>query len=447
MTHLSSIFPFRGVGVNFKDRVKERDICVGVIGLGYVGLPLAVAFAEAGFHTLGFDLLKEKVAKINQGLSYIPDVAKNRLRPLVKKGLLEATSDFSRLREVDAISICVPTPLRKTKDPDISHIIQSVEAVAQYLRKGQLVVLESTTYPGTTEEVVLPILEGKGKKVGKDFFLAFSPERIDPGNAHYETRNIPKIIGGMTPLCTERAKTLYESIVVQVVSVSSTQVAEMVKLLENTFRAVNIGLVNEMAILCHKMRIDMWEVIEGARTKPFGFMAFYPGPGLGGHCIPVDPIYLSWKAKLINSEARFIDLAAQVNGQMPHHVRDLVVEGLNREKKALNGAKILILGVTYKKDVDDVRESPALDIWKLLSEGGGDVSYHDPYVPQLRIELKTFKCQPLTSKVLKQADAVVIISDHSVFNYAKIVKEARLVVDTRHATRNVKSGRDKIVKI
>ncbi len=434
--------------MNLKDKIKTRKAHIAVIGLGYVGLPLAVEFAEAGFHVLGLDLVEEKIKTINQGKSYIPDIPTNRLRSLVKKGLLKASSDFSLLKNIDALSICVPTPLRKTKDPDISYIVASVEAVSKNFKKGQLVVLESTTYPGTTEEVVRPILEQKGRKVGKDFYLAFSPERIDPGNTHYQTKNIPKIIGGITPKCTEMAMTLYGSIIQKVIPVSSTQAAEMIKLLENTFRAVNIGLVNELAIMCNHMNIDVWEVIEGAATKPFGFMPFYPGPGLGGHCLPIDPIYLSWKARLLNFEARFIDLAAQVNTHMPHHVVEIISKALNQEGKALNNAKILLLGVAYKSDVNDVRESPALDIWELLSKQKAQVSYHDPYVPQISIEgLSQHKSIPLTSQNLKKADCVVIVTHHKILNYPDIAKHARLIVDTRNAMKGIKTSKAKIVKL
>ncbi len=434
--------------MNLKDKIKTRKARVAVIGLGYVGLPLAVEFAKAGFHVLGLDLVEEKIKAINQGKSYIPDIPADELRSLVHQGRLKASSDFSLLKNIDALSICVPTPLRKTKDPDISYIVASVEAVSKNFKKGQLVVLESTTYPGTTEEVVRPILEQKGRKVGKDFYLAFSPERIDPGNAHYQTSNIPKIIGGITPQCTEMAMALYGSIIQKVIPVSSTQAAEMIKLLENTFRAVNIGLVNELAIMCNHLNIDVWEVIEGAATKPFGFMPFYPGPGLGGHCLPIDPIYLSWKARLLNFEARFIDLAAQVNAHMPHHVVEIISKALNEAGKALNNARILLLGIAYKSDVNDVRESPALDIWKLLSEQKAQVSYHDPYVPQISIEgLSQHKSTPLTAQDLKKADCVVIVTHHKILNYPDIAKHARLIVDTRNAMKGIKTSKVKIVKL
>lgn len=433
--------------MNLKDKIKKRQARVGVLGLGYVGLPLAVEFAEAGFHVLGFDLVKEKTDAINQGKSYIPDISSKRLKSLVSKGFLKATCDFSLLQELDTLSICVPTPLRKTKDPDISYIVASIESVVHHFKKGQLIILESTTYPGTTEEVVLPLLEKKGRKVGQDFFLAFSPERIDPGNTHYQTRNIPKIIGGITPRCTEMAMALYGSVIEKVIPVSSTKVAEMIKLLENTFRAVNIGLVNELAILCNRMGINVWEVIDGAASKPFGFMPFYPGPGLGGHCLPIDPIYLSWKARLLDFEARFIDLAAQVNSHMPHHVVNIIAQALNQKGKALNDAKILILGMAYKSDVHDVRESPAIDIWKLLSKQKAKVSYHDPYVPSLEIENTKLRSLPLTPKLLKQSDCVVIVTHHHSLNYQEIVMHAPLIVDTRNATKEVKNFQNKIVKL
>ena len=433
--------------INLKEKIRARSARVGVIGLGYVGLPLAVEFAKAGYRVLGIDILPHKVSAVNRGKSYIPDVPSDKLKTLVSKKYLEATSDVSRIRELDALSICVPTPLRKTKDPDISHIVSSIEAVAQYGKKGQLIILESTTYPGTTEEVLLHALQAKGHKVGKDFFLAFSPERIDPGNPRYHTRNIPKIIGGMTSKCTEIAVAFYESVMDKVIPVSSTKVAEMIKLLENTFRAVNIALVNEIAILSNRMGIDVWEVIEGASTKPFGFMPFYPGPGLGGHCLPVDPLYLSWKARLLDFEARFIDLAAQVNGHMPHYVVDVVSKALNERGKALNGSKILLMGVAYKSDVTDVRESPAFDIWKLLSQQKAKVFYHDPYVSKIEMDDQALNSYPLNSKNLKQFDCVVIVTNHRVFDYDSLVKGSSLVIDTRNATKAVKNNRHKIVKI
>ena len=354
---------------------------------------------------------------------------------------------MSAIKTLDALSICVPTPLRKTKDPDMSYIVASIDAVSNNFRKGQLIVLESTTYPGTTDEVVLPVLEKAGGKVGQDFFLAFSPERVDPGNEKFQTQNIPKIIGGITRDCSRAAGELYRSAVATVIPVSSARVAEMIKLLENTFRAVNIALVNEIAILCNKMGLDAWEVIDGAATKPFGFMPFYPGPGIGGHCLPIDPLYLSWKARHFDFETRFIDLEALVNGHMPHHVVDVVMQALNTKGKALKNAKILLLGVAYKRDVDDVRESPALDIWKLLNQKGAKVSYHDPYVPVVKVDHVGGRSVKLSDKLLKSQDCVLIVTDHQVFDYANIVRMSPLVVDTRNAARLVKNGREKIMRI
>jgi UDP-N-acetyl-D-glucosamine dehydrogenase len=381
-----------------------------------------------------------------KGRSYIQDVPDRSVRAITKSGHFTATTDFSVLRRVDAVSICVPTPLRKTKDPDISYIAAATAQVAKYLPKGQLVVLESTTYPGTTNEVMLSELAKKGKRVGKDFFLAFSPERVDPGNPTFQTRNTPKIIGGVTPQCTKLAVALYRHAVDTVIPVSSTQAAEMVKLLENTFRAINIGLANEAALMCRTLGIDVWEVIDAASTKPFGFMPFYPGPGLGGHCIPIDPLYLSWKLKAFNYNARFIELASEINTKMPEHVVELVADALNRVKKSVNGAKLLVAGVSYKRNVDDVRESPALDIIRLLESKGATVAYTDPHVPKLDAG---------NGRVMKSVnpdrvagyDAVVIVTDHHAFDYKDMVKQAKLVVDTRNATKDVKQGRSKIVKL
>src|SRR5882672_3652961 len=376
------------------DRIRTRSARVGVIGLGYVGLPLAVEFARAGFTVTGFDVDGSKIAQINAGRSYIPDVTETDLAAEVRAGKLSATTDMSQLGEMDAVDICVPTPLRKTKDPDLSYIVLAVEAVAATLKRGQLVILESTTYPGTTDEVVQPMLEAKGLAADVDFFLAFSPERVDPGNQKFTTRNIPKIVGGVGESSTKLAAALYGASVDRVVPVSSTRVAEMVKLLENTFRAVNIGLVNEIAQMCHKMDIDAWEVIEAAKTKPFGFMPFYPGPGLGGHCIPIDPFYLSWKARQSGFECRFIELAGQVNGAMPEYVVQLIAEALNSKRKALNGSRVHLFGMTYKPNVDDIRESPALDILELLTRQGAVVSYTDPYVASLAHGAETLRSVP-----------------------------------------------------
>ncbi len=425
-------------------KIKQRKIRSAVIGLGYVGLPLAVELAEAGAEVVGIDLDKSKVDAINARRSYIQDVPTQKVKELVSKGLLSATTAYSALMNVDTVNICVPTPLRKTKEPDISYIVKSAEQIARYLKKGQLVILESTTYPGTTDEVLLPMFEAKGLKVGKDFYLAFSPERVDPGNAKFQTRNITKVVGGVTPACTAAAKALYELCIDVVHPVSSTRVAETVKLLENTFRAVNIGLVNELALMCDRMKINVWEVIDAAKTKPFGYMPFYPGPGLGGHCIPIDPLYLSWKAKLYGFEARLIELAAQINGAMPEHVVKIVSEALNAHKKSLNGAKVLVLGVAYKKNVSDYRESPAFEIIHFLEAKGAKVSYNDPWVPSfVEGELK-MKSTPLTPALLKSMDCVVVITDHEKFDYASIVANSKLVVDTRNAIK-IKSA--KIVKL
>src|SRR5438128_7401626 len=366
------------------ERIRNKQARVGVIGLGYVGLPLAVEFARVGFDVTGFDVDAAKAAQINAGKSYIPDVAESDLSAMVNARRLRATTDMTALGAMDAIDICVPTPLRKTKDPDLSYVVLAVEAVAATLRKGQLIVLESTTYPGTTDEVVQPMLEAKGLKADVDFFLAFSPERVDPGNQQFNTKNIPKIVGGVGPASTEIAAALYGATVQHVVPVSSTRVAEMVKLLENTFRAVNIGLVNEIALMSHKMNIDVWEVIDAAGTKPFGFMPFYPGPGLGGHCIPIDPFYLSWKARQNGFECRFIELAGHINSSMPHYVVQRVADALNTARKAVNGARVHLFGVAYKRDVNDMRESPALDVLELLVKRGAQLSYSDPFVPELR---------------------------------------------------------------
>ena len=425
-------------------RIREGSAQVGVLGLGYVGLPLSVEFAAAGLRVLGFDLSGAKVAAVNRGESYVQDVPGERLAPLTRDGRLRATEDFGGLADCDAVVICVPTPLSKTKDPDLSMVIEAARAIAARLRAGQLVVLESTTYPGTTEELILPVLLESGLAVGEDFFLAFSPERVDPGNPRYTTRNTPKVIGGMTPTCARVARALYGRAIDTLVPVSSPRAAEMVKLLENTFRSVNIGLVNEVALMCERLGIDVWEVIEAASSKPFGFMPFYPGPGLGGHCIPIDPFYLSWKLKTLDYRARFIELAGEVNSAMPEHVCSRVADALNERRKSIKGSRILVLGVTYKKDIDDVRESPALDILRILERRGALVGYNDPYVPQLDLNETRLSSQELLPAV-RTADAVVIVADHSGYPYAEIVETAQLVVDTRNATRGIVSG--KIVKI
>jgi UDP-N-acetyl-D-glucosamine dehydrogenase len=417
------------------DRLNKREAVIGVIGLGYVGLPLAVEFAEVGFKVIGLDVLPDKVDQLNQGVSYIRDVPSERLSPLVEQGLFKATTQYEDLREVDAISICVPTPLRKTKDPDMSYIIQAVDAITGIRHEGLLVVLESTTYPGTTEEIIMPRLADEHYIVGENIFIAFSPERIDPANTQYGVRNTPKVVGGITPACTEVVSALYAAAVDHVVPVSSPTTAEMVKLLENTFRAVNIGLVNEMALMCDRLGIDVWEVIEAAATKPFGFMPFFPGPGLGGHCIPVDPHYLSWKLKTLNYNARFIELASEVNTAMPFHVMDKITDALNDAGKAVRNAKIVILGVAFKPNVDDVRESPALDVMTLLHDKGANIVYHDPYVAHLRLtDDVVLHNTPYSEALLSEADCVVIITHHKDFDWQHVVDHSRLIVDTRHAT-------------
>ncbi|MGE3404211.1 MAG: nucleotide sugar dehydrogenase [Vicinamibacterales bacterium] len=419
------------------DKIQSRRARAGVIGLGYVGLPLAVEFARVGLTTVGIDLDARKVDEINAGHSYIPDVPTVDVAALRRTGRLSATTDFSIIRELDTLNICVPTPLRKTKDPDMSYIVSAAEQIAQFIHPGMLIVLESTTYPGTTAELLQPMFEASGLVVGRDIFLAFSPERVDPANEHFNTRNTPKVVGGTTPRCSTLAAALYGTAIDRIVPVSSTQVAEMVKLLENTFRAVNIGLVNELALMCDRMGIDVWEVVNAAKTKPFGFMAFYPGPGLGGHCIPIDPFYLSWKAKQSGFEARFIELAGQVNASMPHYVADKVGEALNSRRKAVNGSRVLVLGIAYKKNIDDIRESPALDVMHVLRERGADVAYADPHAPRLRardwpggVDLRSV--DPTDEEVARY-DCVVILTDHAAFDYERIVSAAALVVDTRNA--------------
>ncbi|RMF87063.1 MAG: nucleotide sugar dehydrogenase [Nitrospinota bacterium] len=425
-----------------REKIASRTARVGIIGLGYVGLPLAVAFAKAGFPVTGIDIDGNKVTQINAGKSYIQDVSSHELHTLREQGKLQATSDFTVLQELDTVSICVPTPLSKTKDPDISFIASVTSKIAEHLHAEQLIVLESTTYPGTTEEFILPELTAKGLQVGVDFYLAFSPERLDPGNPHYTAQNIPKIIGGITPACTAMAQALYSQAMQKVIPVSSAKTAEMVKLLENTFRAVNIALVNEIAIMCDRLEIDVWEVIEAAATKPFGFMPFYPGPGWGGHCIPVDPFYLSWKLKTLNYKARFIELAAEVNTHMPLYVVTKLADILNEHQKSIKGSKILMLGVTYKRDVSDVRESPALDILRILQQKGANLSFYDPYVQ--RLEEASAHWVPLTEQTLAGADCVVIVTDHQQVDYKFVVEHAPLILDTRNATKEVRTGREKI---
>jgi UDP-N-acetyl-D-glucosamine dehydrogenase len=419
------------------DKIASRSARTGVVGLGYVGLPLAVEFARSGFHTTGIDLDGRKIDAINASRSYIPDVATEDVARFRSSGLLDATTDFGVVSELDTINICVPTPLRKTKDPDMSYIVSAAESIASHLHPGMLVVLESTTYPGTTEEVVQPLLEANGLRAGRDFFLAFSPERVDPGNPTFQTHNVPKVVGGLTRACSELAAALYGTAIKTIVPVSSTRVAEMVKLLENTFRAVNIGLVNELALMCDRMNIDVWEVVEAARTKPFGFMAFYPGPGLGGHCIPIDPVYLSWKAKQSGFDPRFIELAGHINGAMPHYVVEKVVEALNSRRKAVNGSNVLIAGVAYKRDIDDLRESPALDVMGLLHGKGARVSYADPHIPEVDARSWSgqyaLKSVPATAETFGQYDCIVIVTDHKDFDYRAMVERADIIVDTRNA--------------
>jgi len=418
------------------DRIKARKANIGVIGLGYVGLPLAVEFARQGFNVYGFDVDESKISQINAGKSYIPDVSEKELAAVVASGHLRATTKMGELAKMDVIDICVPTPLRKTKDPDLSYVVKAVEGVAASLKRGQLVILESTTYPGTTDEVVQPMLEAQGLKADEDFFLAFSPERVDPGNAKFNTRNIPKVVGGLGAASTEAAAALYGTTVDTVVQVSSTRVAEMVKLLENTFRAVNIGMVNELALMCHRMDIDVWEVIDAAKTKPFGFMPFYPGPGLGGHCIPIDPHYLSWKARQHGFECRFIELAGAINSSMPDYVVERVAEALNTIRKPINGSRVHVVGVAYKKDVNDMRESPALDVIELLAKRGAVISYSDPWVPELRTEGRHLTSVDLGSAVAGRPDCVVICTDHSSFKYDDVVKSGVVIVDTRNALKD-----------
>ena len=418
------------------DRIRTKQARIGVIGLGYVGLPLAVEFARAGFHVTGFDVEEDKVRQISAGTSYIPDVSSGDLGSVVSARRLAATTDMSALGAMDAIDICVPTPLRKTRDPDLSYVVKAVEAVAATLRAGQLVILESTTYPGTTDEVVQPMLEAGGLKAEVDFLLAFSPERVDPGNPQFTTRSIPKVVGGVGPASTEAASSLYASAIATVVPVSSTRVAEMVKLLENTYRAVNIVLVNEIALMSHKMDIDVWEVIDAAKTKPFGFMPFYPGPGLGGHCIPIDPYYLSWKARQTGFECRFIELAGQVNGAMPEYVVQRIGDALNSAMKPINGSRVHLFGVAYKRDVSDMRESPALDILELLHRRGARLSYTDPFIPTLSHGRHMLQSVPFEAAVSTPYDCAVIATDHTSFDYARIA-EMPLVMDSRNALKGV----------
>ncbi|HEY3935166.1 MAG TPA: nucleotide sugar dehydrogenase [Gemmatimonadales bacterium] len=413
-------------------RAGRRDITFGIVGLGYVGLPLAVELGRAGFKVLGYDILERVVAGLNGGKSHIKDVSDKDIGDLRTSGHFEATTDASRLREADAISICVPTPLSKYKDPDVSFIVAATDAIKATLRRGQVIILESTTYPGTTREIMLPALEDTGLKVGEDFFLAFSPERVDPGNPKYGTKNTPKVVGGITADCHRVACAMYAPAIDTLVPVSTTEAAELVKLLENTFRSVNIGLVNEMAIVCDKLGVDVWEVIEAAATKPFGFMKFLPGPGLGGHCIPIDPHYLAWKMRGLNYKTRFIDLAGELNSEMPLFWVRKLMETLNEHGKAIKGAKVLVLGVAYKKDIDDLRESPALDILALLHQYGADVSYHDPFVAKFSEGGHDYKSVPLNEQAVRNADAILVVTDHSSIDWAMIKRAGKVIVDTRH---------------
>ncbi|GHO91678.1 UDP-N-acetyl-D-glucosamine dehydrogenase [Reticulibacter mediterranei] len=418
-----------------QEKISSRTLRAGVIGLGYVGLPLATTLATAGFHVSGIDVDARKIDMIKRGKSYISDISDILLQELQEDGRLHVTTDWAELAQCDVVSICVPTPLRKTRDPDISYIISATQHICEYLHIGQLIILESTTYPGTTDEVLLPELVATGLAVGEDFFLAFSPERINPGDPDYDTRNTPKVVGGVTPACTELALAFYGAAIQDVHAVSSARAAEMTKLLENTFRAVNIGLVNEIAIMCEKLNINVWEVIEAAATKPFGFMRFMPGPGLGGHCIPVDPHYLSWKLKTLSYTARFIELAAEVNSSMPRYVVDKISAALNEQRRCFHHATILVLGVAYKANVGDVRESPALDIMQALLERKAVVLYNDEYVPTLTLHNHTLHSQTLSSGLLQAADCVVIVTDHQYYDIAWIIHEARCIVDTRNMTR------------
>ena len=426
--------------IELEAKIATRSARFGVIGLGYVGLPLALTLSDAGFRVTGIDIDTNRVGAIVAGRSYITDVSDRELGQAKAQQRFRATVDLGDIRDLDAVSICVPTPLRKTKDPDMSYVIAAADAIAKELRSGQLIILESTTYPGTTEELILPTLEARGLKVGEDFFLAYSPERVDPGNPNFRTKDIPKVIGGVTPQCVQLAAMLYGCAMKQVVPVTSTRVAEMVKLLENTFRSVNIALVNEIAMMCSHMKIDVWEVIKGASSKPFGYMPFYPGPGLGGHCIPIDPLYLEWKSKIDGFESRFIGLADKINSGMPRFVAMRAMELLNEKGKAMRGSRVHILGVTYKKDITDSRESPAIEVIKLLSGLGAEVTYSDPYVPALQVEGQKMDSLPLCREVLASSDIAIIITNHSAFDYTEIVRNAPLVFDTRNAADGLKAS-------
>ena len=429
------------------ERIDNRSAVVGVVGLGYVGLPLAMEFVRAGFDVIGYDVSKRVVDLLMSGQSHIQDVPATDVAAAVKSGKFRASADETALGEMDAVSIAVPTPLAKTRDPDMTYVIAAAEAIARHAHPGLLIVLESTTYPGTTREVMQPRLEALGFTVGKEVFLAFSPERVDPGNEKWHTKNTPKVVGGITPACTEVATALYTTCIDTIVPVSTPEAAELVKLLENTFRSVNIGLVNEMAIVCDKLGVDVWEVIDAAATKPFGFMKFTPGPGIGGHCIPLDPHYLAWKMRTLNYRTRFIELASEINSAMPEFVVEKVAVALNDERKAVRGSRIIVLGVAYKRDIDDMRESPALDVIRLLEERGAEVDYHDPHVPSYREDGHSRTGIELTDEALEGADAVVVITDHRAVDYARVVARTGLVVDTRNALGKVAPGRARVVTL
>jgi UDP-N-acetyl-D-glucosamine dehydrogenase len=429
-------------------KLKNKTARIAVLGMGYVGLPFATVFAEAGFEVTGIDPIAEKMAMVNAGKSYIMDVPTETVKRLVSTGKLKGTTDYSVLRQIDAVAICVPTPLRQTGDPDLSFIISAAEGIAPYVHAGMVVVLESSTYPGTTRELVLPTLtEKSGLKVGEDIFVAFSPERVDPGREDWTTKNTPKVIGGMTETCTEVSAAWYSQALDKVVPVSSTEVAEMAKLLENTFRMINIGFVNELAIMCNRLGVDVWEVIEAAATKPFGFMKFLPGPGLGGHCIPIDPLYLSWKLRSLNYTARFIELASEINTNMPRFVLSKVQDALNDHQKSLKGSQVLVLGAAYKPDIDDLRESPAIDVIRLLQQKGANVTYHDPYIPQIRHDDWTISSIKDLSAGVKSADCVVIVTNHKVYDYAALLRDAKLIVDTRNALGAAGRNNPKVIRL
>ncbi len=429
------------------EKIKNKNAVIGVVGLGYVGLPLAVEKAKAGYKVIGFDVQKSKVKMVNEGHNYIGDIVDSELCDLVKDGKLRATYDFSFVKEVDCIAICVPTPLDLYKQPDLSYVVNSSKSVAQYIHRGMLIILESTTYPGTTEEVLKPLFEASGLKCGEDFYLAFSPERVDPGNKKYKTKNTPKVVGGCTPDCTEIAAALYRNVLEgEVYTVSTPAVAEMEKIYENTFRNINIALANEMAILCKRMGIDVWEVIDAAKTKPYGFMAFYPGPGIGGHCIPLDPFYLTWKAKEYDFLTKLIETSGEINDSMPEFVVENAMKLLNTKRKSMNGSKVLLLGVAYKKDIDDLRESPVLKVIEHLEKNGAEVYYNDPYIPSFKHKGKEYKSIEINS-MLQKVDIVIITTGHTCYNYQDIVNKADLLYDTRNATKNVKEHREKINRL